>query len=200
MVKGGEIVDRRARVQEYFHYPGHQDEDEDEHVITFQSPADCFELADLKAGQNQILANEFFPFPLKHLAIFHYHGNKEMCFEHPDARAKGIVKAVPAGLNPQQHGDDSEIEEENNMRHFARGERDCDNGSATGNGPICCHIQSLPPNHNATHLAAIEVRHRIDVARIINASLYREGSFFIFCRGCVFGCHSWVFNWITGFA
>src|SRR5262245_26889737 len=36
LVKRDKIVNRRVRVQKYFHYPGHQDENENEDVIAFQ--------------------------------------------------------------------------------------------------------------------------------------------------------------------
>src|SRR5207248_1568495 len=93
-------VSRRAGVQEYFRYPRHQDENEYENVIAFQAPPDGFQFADLEARQNQIFANELFPFTVEHLAIFHYHGDKKMRFEHSNTRAKGIIETVTTRFDP----------------------------------------------------------------------------------------------------
>src|SRR6266511_1267209 len=102
MVKRDEIVNRSAGMQKYFRYPRNQDQNENEHVITLQPSPYCFQFADFEAGQNQIFANEFFPFALKHLPIFHYHRDQKMRFEHPDTRAERIVKTIPARLDPEQ--------------------------------------------------------------------------------------------------
>lgn len=136
LIKRDYIVNRLARVQKYFHYPSHQDKNENEHVITLQSAPDSFELADLEAGQNQIFAHELFPFTVKHFAIFHHHRHKKMRFEHSDARAKGIVKPITARFDPQQYPDNGEVEKENNVRHFTRGKCDGNDGGGTGDRPV----------------------------------------------------------------
>src|SRR5438445_6086535 len=100
LIKRNEIVNRRAGVQKYFRYPRHQDENEYENVIAFQAPPDGFQFADLEARQNQIFANELFPFTVEHLAIFHYHGDKKMRFEHSNTRAKGIIETVTTRFDP----------------------------------------------------------------------------------------------------
>ena len=171
LIKRDKIVDRRVRVQKYFHYPSHQDENENEHVVAFQPAPYGFQFADLEAGQDQIFANEFFPFPLEHLAIFHHHRNKEMRFEHPDARPKGIVKPITTRFDPQQYPDNGEVEEENDMWHIASGKGDGDDGSATGDRPVCCYIEPLPPHHDPAHFAAIKMGHCVDIARVVNAPL-----------------------------
>ena len=99
--------------------PRHDDEDKNENVIAFQPATDGFEFADFEAGQNQIFADEFLPFALKQIAILHHHRDKEMRLEHPNARAEGVVKAVTARFDPEQHPDDREIEKENDVRHLA---------------------------------------------------------------------------------
>src|SRR5437899_11329794 len=98
-------------MQKYLRHPRHQDENENENIIPFQSAPDRFQSADLEAGQDQIFANEFFPFALQHLAIFHHHRNKKMRFEHPDARAESIVKTVAPSLNPEKHPHNGKVEE-----------------------------------------------------------------------------------------
>ncbi len=181
LIKRDNIVNRRVRVQKYFHYPSHQDKDENEHVITFQPASYGFELADLEAGQDQIFANELFPFALQHLAIFHHHGDKKMRFEHSDARAKGVVKPITTRFDPQQYPDNGEVEEENDMRHIASGKRDGNDGGAAGDRPVCCHIEPLPPYHDPAHFAAIKMGHCVDIARVVNAPLQRDRSLLVFC-------------------
>src|SRR5947199_9902028 len=106
LIKRNVIVNLRAGVQEYFRYPRHQDENEYENVIAFQAPPEGFQFADLEAGQNQIFANELFPFTVEHLAIFHHHGDKKMRFEHSNTRAKGIIETVTTRFDPYQYPDD----------------------------------------------------------------------------------------------
>ena len=167
-------------VQENLRHPRQQDENENENVIAFQSAADCFQLADLEAGQDQIFAYEFFPFALKQLAIFHHHRNKKMRFEHPDTRAECVVKTVTTRLDPEEHPNNGQIEKEDDVRHFASRKCDGNNGRGTGNGPVRGYIQPLPPNHDPSHFAAIKMRHRVDVARIVNAALEGDCSLLIF--------------------
>src|SRR5439155_4960869 len=101
LIKRDEIVNRRAGVQEYFHYPSHQDENEDEHVIAFQPAPDGFELADFEAGQYQIFADELFQLAMEHLAILHDHRDKKMRFQHSYTRAKGIIETATTSLDPK---------------------------------------------------------------------------------------------------
>src|SRR5260370_19234940 len=81
-----------------------------------------------------------------------------MRLEHPDARPEGVIEPVTARLNPEQHPDDGEIEKENDVRHLARGKRDRDNGGTASDSPIGGHIEPLPPDHDAAHLAPIKTR------------------------------------------
>ena len=106
VIKRDRAVHGRRRVQKDFRDPRHQDQDEDENVIALQPAPDRFQLADFEAGQNQIFANEFFPFALQEVAIFHHHRDEEMRFQHPDAGAEGVVKPVTACLDPEHHPND----------------------------------------------------------------------------------------------
>src|SRR5437899_3074810 len=200
MVKRDEIVNRRGGVQKYFRYPRHQDQNENENVIAFQPAPYCFKLADFEAGQNQIFADELFPFALKHLTIFHHHRDKKMRFEHPDTRAECVVKTVTARLDPEQDPDNGQIEEENDMWLFASRKCDGNNGSGAGNRPVCGDVQPLSPNHYPAHFTAIKMRHGVDVARVVNAPLNGNRPLLAGSYRCVLCCHGWSLNWITGFA
>ena len=200
VIKRYDIVDRRGSVQKDFCYPRHQDQDENEHVIPFHPAPDCFQLCDFEAGQDQIFAYELFPFALKQFAIFHDHWDKKVRLEHADARAKSIVKTVSPRFDPEQHRNDSEVKKENNVRHLAGGKSDCNNGGAAGDGPVGGHIQSLPPHHASPQLAPIEMRHRVDITRVVNAPLQGNCPFLFWRRRCILSCHSLVINWITAFA
>ncbi len=199
MIKRDEIVNRCLGVQENFRQPRDQDQDENEYVIAFQPASDRLQLGDLEAGQNQVFANELFPFALKHLPVFHYHGDKKVRFEHADARAECVVKTVPARLDPEQHSNNGQVEKENDMRHFARGKCDGDNGGAAGDRPVRRHVQSLPPYHDPAHLTAIEMRHCVNIARVVKAPLKGDCPLLFAGHGCVWSCHNLLVNWITGF-
>ena len=199
-IKRYDIGDRRGGVQKDFCQPRDQDQDENEHVIAFHPASDCFQFRDFEAGQNQILANELFPFALKQVAIFHDHRNKKVRFEHADARAKGIVKTISPRFNPEQHSNDGEVKKENDVRHFAGRKSDCNNGGAAGDGPVGRHIQPLPPYHAPPKLAPIKMRHRVDIARVVKAPLQGNCPFLFRRYRCILSCHSLLFNWITAFA
>ena len=111
---------RRGRVQKNLRHPRNHDQDENENVVAFQSSPDCFQFADLEAGQYQIFADQFFPFALEHLAIFHHHRDQKMRFQHAHARPEGIVETVTARLDPKHRPDNRQIKKENDVRHFAR--------------------------------------------------------------------------------
>jgi len=200
VIKRYYIVDRGAGVQKDFRQPRDQDQNENEHVIAFHPAADCFQFRDLEGGQDQIFAYELFPFALKQIAIFHDHWYKKMRFEHSDARAKGVVKTVSARLDPKQHSNDGQVKKENDMRHFAGGKSDCNNGCAAGDGPVRRHIQPLPPHHDPPQFAPIKVRHRVDIARIVNAPLQRNSPFHFRRYRCILSRHKLLFNWIPAFA
>src|SRR6202045_3013022 len=68
------------RVQKNFSDPRHQNENENKYVIAFQPATDRFQLADLETGQDEILANQFFPFALQQISILHHHGHEKMRF------------------------------------------------------------------------------------------------------------------------
>ena len=112
-----------------------------------------------------------------------------MGFQHPDPRAERIVKAVASRLDPEHYPNDREIEKENNVRDPRVGERDRDNGGAAGNRPVGRDIEPLPPNHNPPHFATIKMRHRVDIAGIVEASLERNGRLFVYGWSAVFSCH-----------
>jgi hypothetical protein len=208
-IKRYDIVDRRAGVQKDFRQPRDQDQDENEHVISFHPAPDRFQFRDFEGRQNQIFAYELFPFALKQFAIFHDHRDKKMCFKHAEARAKSVVKTVSSRLDPEQHSNDGEVEKENDVRHSARGKSDCNNGCAAGDCPVRRHIQSLPPNHDPPQFAPIEMRHRVDIARIVNASLQRNCPFLFRCYSCILSRHDFNVRqagrlpytyWITAFS
>src|SRR5438874_1860227 len=120
-----------------------------------------------------------------------------MRFQHRDPCAERIVKAIARRFNPKHDPDDREIEKENDVGHGRVGKRDRDNGGAAGDGPVGDDVESLPPDHDSTHLAAIKVRHRIDVARIVKAALERNRRLLTYSWCAVFSCHGCSINWIT---
>src|SRR5439155_12405515 len=104
------------------------------------------------------------------------------------SRAEGVVKTVAPRFDPEQHPNDREIEKENDVRHLATGKCDGDDGGATGDRPVGGDVEPLSPDHDAPHLAAIKMRHGIDVARVVNAALERDGRLLI-CGYYVVSCH-----------
>ena len=118
----------------------------------------------------------------------------------PHARTKGVVKTVPTRLDPEQHSNDGQVKKENNVRHSTGRKSDCNDGSATGNGPVGRHIQPLPPYHASPQLAPIKMGHSVDIARIVKAPLQGNCPFLFRRYRCILSCHSLLFNWITGFA
>ena len=174
-VERGRIFNRSGGVEEDFRDPRDHDQNEDENVIAFQSAPNGLELGDFETRQNQIFANQFFPFALKHFPIFHDHRDEKMRLEHPDTGAERIVKAVAPRFDPKHDPNDGEIEKENDVRHLARGERDRDDGGAARDGPVGSDVEALPPDHDPCQLAAVKMRHRIDVTRIVQTSLPRDG-------------------------
>ena len=60
----GHAFHRVRRVEKDFRDPRHQNENENENVIAFQSATDRFQLADFETRQDQIFADQFFPFAL----------------------------------------------------------------------------------------------------------------------------------------
>jgi len=114
-----------------------------------------------------------------------------MRFEHADSCAKRVVEPVTAGFDPKHHPYNEEIEEEYDVRHFTIRERDRDNGGATGDGPVSRDVESLPPHHDSRNLTPIKVRHRIDVAGVIDTALHRDGRFLGGTRHRVFSCHGY---------
>ena len=123
-----------------------------------------------------------------------------MRFQHSNARAKCVIKTVPAGLDPEQHSNDGQVKEENDVRHAAGRKRDCNNRGAAGDRPVRRHVQPLPPHHDSPQFAPIKMRHRIDVARVVNAPLQRNCTFLFMSYGCILSRHNLLFYWITAFA
>ena len=200
MVKRRQIVDWLARMQKYFRHPRDHDENENEYVVAFQSPPDRFQFADLETRQNQIFADQLFPFTLEHLAILHHHRDEKVRFEHAHARAERVVETVTARLDPEHRPDDGEVKKENDVRHSASGKCDGNDGGAAGNCPVSGNVEPLPPDHDPSHFAAIKMRHRVDVSRIINAALQRDRRLLVRPARYFFSCHGYQINWITGFA
>ena len=120
-----------------------------------------------------------------------------MRFQHPDARAERIVEAVAPGLDPKHHPNDGEIEKENDVRDLAISKGNGDDGGAAGDGPVGRDVEPLPPDHDAPELAAIEMRHGIDIARVVQAALQRNGCFVGGSGNGLFCCHGSSINWIT---
>src|SRR5690242_19550368 len=120
-----------------------------------------------------------------------------MRFQHSDPGPKRVIEAVTPCFNPEQDPKDREIEKENDVRHLAAGKCDSDNGRGAGNSPVRGYVETLSPDHDPSHFAAIEMGHRIDVARIINAVLDRNGCLLGCGRSAIFGCHDYLVNWIT---
>ena len=98
------------------------------------------------------------------------------------------------------HRNDGQVKKENDVRHFARGKSDCNNGCAAGDGPVGRHIQPLPPYHDPPQLTPVKMRHGVDIARIVNAPLQGNCPFLFRRYRCILSCHSLLFNWITAFA
>ena len=184
-------------MQKNLRHPRQQNKNENENVIAFQSAPDRFQLADFEAGQNQIFANQLLPFALKHLPIFHDHGHEEMRFQHADARTECVVKTITPRLDPEHYPNDRQIEKENDVRHFAIGKGDGDDGRAAGDRPVGRDVKPLPPNHDPPHLAAVKMRHGIDVTGIVDASLEGDGPLLAALQCGIFVCHGSVVNWIT---
>ena len=123
-----------------------------------------------------------------------------MRFEHADAGAKGVVKTVSARLDPEQHGNDGQVEKENDVRHVASGKGDRNNRGAAGDGPVRGHVQPLPPHHDSSQFAPIKMRHGVDIARVVKAPLQGNCPFLFPRYRCILSCHTLLFNWITAFA
>ena len=178
LVKGGQTLHGRARVEKDFRNPRHHNQNENENVIAFQAAPDCLQFGDLERRQDEILAHEFFPFALQHLAVFHHHRNEKVGFEHANARTEGVIKTVTPCFDPEHAPDDCEIEKEDDVRHFAVRKSDCDNRRAARDRPVRRDVEALTPDHDTPEFPTVEVRHRIDVAWIIKTLLERDGRFF----------------------
>ena len=185
-------------VQKDFRDPRNQDKNEDEHVVAFQPSPNRLQLADLETWQDQIFTHQFFPFTLQQVAVFHHHRDEKMRFEHADAGAERVVKTVAARFDPEQYPEDREIKEKDDVRNFTARKRDRHDRGAAGDRPIRRDIEPLPPNHDPPHLAAVEMRHRVDVAWVVEAALDRNRGLLVGSGGyAVFSCHSQSINRIT---
>src|SRR5258708_18852005 len=100
-----------------------------------------------------------------------------MRFQHSDARPERIVETVASRFDPEHHPDNGEVEKENDVWHSSVRECDGYDGGAAGDRPVRCDIEPLSPDHDPPHFAAIKMRHRLDVARIVDPSLKRDGWF-----------------------
>jgi len=120
-----------------------------------------------------------------------------MRFQHPHPRAECVVKPVTPAFDPEHYPNDGEIEKENDVRDLAIRKGNGDDGGAAGDGPVGRDVEPLPPDHDAPELAAIEMRHGIDVARVVQAALQRNGCFVGGGGSGLFCCHGSSINWIT---
>src|SRR6476620_7200856 len=123
-----------------------------------------------------------------------------MRFKHADAGTEGVVKTVSARLDPEQHSNDGQVKKENDVRHGARGKSDCNNSRAAGDGPVRRHVQPLPPHHDSPQLAPVKMRHRVDIARVVNTPLQGNCTFLFMSYRCILSRHNLLFYWITVFA
>ena len=197
VIKRPAACDRLRSMQKNFCHPRHHDENENENIIPFQSASDGFEFRNLEGRQNEIFTNQLFPLALEHLAIFHHHGHEKMRFQHPHSRTECVVKPVTPAFDPEHYPNDGEIEKENDVRDLAIRKGNGDDGGTAGDGPVGRDIEALPPDHDAAEFAAIEMRHGIDVARIVQAALQRNGCFVGGGGRGLFCCHGSSLNWIT---
>ena len=90
-----------------------------------------------------------------------------MCLEHAHPSAKRVIKSVTPRLDPEHHPDNCEIEKENDVRHLTIRKRDRNDGGAACDRPIRRDVEPLPPDHDASQLATVKMRHGIDVAWIV---------------------------------
>src|SRR5438445_13311496 len=122
-----------------------------------------------------------------------------MRFEHADTRAERVVKPVSTRHDPKQHGNNRQVKKENDVWHFARGKGDCNNGGAAGDGPVCGHVQPLSPHHVSSQFAAMKMRHRVDIAGIVNAVMQGDCRLLLLSYGCILFCyHSAAPRWARG--
>src|SRR5947199_496988 len=186
-------------MQKDFRNPGHHNKNENKNVIAFQAAADRFQFADFETRQNQVFANQLFPFPLQHVTVLHHHWHEKMRLEHTYACPKSVVEPIAPGLDPEHDPDNGQIEKKDDVRHFAIRKRDRNNGGAAGDSPVRGDVQSLSPNHDAAQFSAVKVRHSVDVTGVVDAALKRDGRFVIWTLDDIFSCHSCSLNWITAF-
>src|SRR5262245_49112485 len=112
-----------------------------------------------------------------------------MRFQHTDTIAEGVVETVATGYDPKHAPDDGQIEKEDDVSHFPVREGDSYDRRATCDCPICCNIESLTPNHDASEFSSIEVGHRVDITGIIKALLKRDCRFFTEPFWIICSCH-----------
>src|SRR5215469_17770064 len=123
-----------------------------------------------------------------------------MRFKHPQPSTERVIEAITARFDPEHHPDDGQIKKENDVWDFARGKCDGDNSCAARDRPVGRDVEPLAPDHDPAHFATIEMRHRVDVSRIINAPLHGDCRLLVRLRTYLFSCHGYPVNWITGFA
>ena len=112
-----------------------------------------------------------------------------MGLEHADTGAEGVIKTVTPRLDPEHDPDDREVKKEDQVRHAGVGKRNRDNCGAARHGPVRRGIEASAPNHDATELAAIKVRHGVDIALVVKAAL--DGVRRFVGRSVSFVRHAW---------
>src|SRR4029077_6218015 len=120
-----------------------------------------------------------------------------MRFQHPHPRAECVVKPVTPAFDPEHYPNDGEIEKENDVRDLAISKGNGDDGGAAGDGHVGGAVERLLPYLDGSLFAAIEMRHGIDVARVVQAALQRNGCFVGGGGSGLFCCHGSSINWIT---
>ena len=176
-------------MKENLHHPGDHDEDENEDVVALQTPPDRLERADLERWQNQIFADQFLPFALQQMPILHHHRHEKMRLEHAHPGAKGVVESIASRLDPEHDPDDREVEKEDDVRHAGVGKRDGENRRGARDRPVGRRVEPRPPDHDPAELAAVKVRHRVDVALVVKTALDRVRRFV--GRSVSFVRHAW---------
>ena len=120
-----------------------------------------------------------------------------MRLEHAHPGAESVVKTVAPRFDPKHRPDDRKVEKENDVGHVAIGKGNSDDRGAAGDGPIRRDVESLPLDHDSAELAPVKMRHRIDVARIVQAALQRDRGFLVGDVVPVFCCHGFYVNRIS---
>lgn len=171
VVEVGKRLNRPWSVKENFQRPCQHHDAKDEDIVSLHATTDRFKPADFERGKNQILADQPPPLAVEDFRTLRHHGNEKMGFQHADASAERIVKAITPCLDPEHNPDKHQIEKEYDVRYVSKRKSEADNRRARGDRPSRGDIQTLPPDHNPPELAAIEVRECVDIAGVFEVRI-----------------------------